>query len=86
MSLMTSRVFLPILARVLSIVLVLVQQKEKSVDCLQIKEGQLSVRYLGVPLITSKMSVADYSVLIDKISRKIDSCLAKKISLLGGFS
>lgn len=86
MSLMTSRVFLPILARVLSIVLVLVQQKEKSVDCLQIKEGQLSVRYLGVPLITSKMSVADYSVLIDKISRKIDSYLAKKISLLGGFN
>jgi hypothetical protein len=40
---------------------------------LQMGEGHLPVRYLGVPLISSKLSAADCKVLLDKIAGRIDS-------------
>lgn len=33
--------------------------------------GTLLVRYLGVPLISTKLTVGDYSPLINKITAKI---------------
>lgn len=50
---------------------------------LQMKEGKLLVRYFGVPLRTQKLTGNDCSVLIGKISNKIDSWVAKKLSFAG---
>lgn len=56
-------------------------EKQKLIECLQIREGHLPIRYLGVPLITRKLMFADCGgILIDKISGKIDSWLANKFS------
>jgi hypothetical protein len=40
---------------------------------LQMGEGNLPVCYLGVPLISSKLSAEDCKVLLDKIAGRIDS-------------
>jgi len=52
-------------------------------DDLQMKEGQLPVRYLGVPLISSNLSAADCSMLMEKISGRLDSWTSKKLSFAG---
>jgi hypothetical protein len=48
----------------------------------QMGEGHLSVRYLGVPLISSKLSAVDCKVLLDKIAGRIDSWSSRKLSFL----
>jgi hypothetical protein len=40
------------------------------------KEGKLPVRYLGVPLISSRHCVADCDVLLVKITKKVNSWLS----------
>jgi hypothetical protein len=50
---------------------------------LQMKEGYLPVRYLGVPLISSRLSSADCSVLLDRITGRIDSWLSRNLSYAG---
>ncbi|XP_062158773.1 uncharacterized protein LOC133866258 [Alnus glutinosa] len=47
---------------------------------LQMGKGHLPVRYLGLPLISSKLSAADCKVLHDKIVGRIDSWSSKKLS------
>jgi hypothetical protein len=47
------------------------------------KEGHFPVRYLGVPLISTKLSSADCIPLISKISSRIDSWLSKHLSYAG---
>jgi hypothetical protein len=47
---------------------------------LQMKEGVLPVRYLGVPLISSRLSAEDCRMLLEKISRRIDSWTSKNLS------
>lgn len=42
-------------------------EKERLLDCWQIKEAHLPVRYVGAPLISSKLSAADCGVLVDLI-------------------
>jgi hypothetical protein len=49
---------------------------------LQIREGKLHVQYLGVPLISTRLSASDYSDLLDKIVGRIDSWLSKKLSFV----
>jgi hypothetical protein len=39
-------------------------------------EGHLPVRYLGVPLISTRLYVADYGSLMNRITRRIDSWLS----------
>jgi hypothetical protein len=41
------------------------------------------VRYLGVPLISKRLSAADCDSLISKISSRIDSWLVRKLSFAG---
>jgi hypothetical protein len=50
---------------------------------LQMKEGSLLVRYLGVPLISSKLSFADCGLLLDRITGRIDSWLSRNLSNAG---
>lgn len=47
------------------------------------KEGKLPVRYLGVPLISSKLSVADCESLLGKILGRINSWMSKHLSSAG---
>jgi hypothetical protein len=52
-------------------------------DCLGMKEGKLPVRYLGVPLISNKLSSLDCEALLEKISSQINSWMAKHLSFAG---
>jgi hypothetical protein len=46
-------------------------------------EGSLPVRYLGVPLITKRLTIVDCEVLIAKILARIDSWLVRHLSFAG---
>jgi hypothetical protein len=52
-------------------------------ECLGMKEGKLPVRYLGVPLISNKLSSLDCEALLEKISSQINSWMAKHLSFAG---
>jgi hypothetical protein len=43
-------------------------------------EGSLPVRYLGVPLITKRLSGMDCDALVAKIAGRIDSWLVRHLS------
>ena len=45
--------------------------------------GSLPVRYLGLPLMTKQMTVADYAPLIEKIRKRITSWNARFLSFAG---
>ncbi|GAV90692.1 LOW QUALITY PROTEIN: zf-RVT domain-containing protein, partial [Cephalotus follicularis] len=57
--------------------------KDSISSILHISEGSLPVRYLGVPLIMSKLSRMDCLVLVDKIMRKTNSWQSKFLSFGG---
>lgn len=57
--------------------------KDQLVDCLQIREGKLPVLYLGVPLISTRITAANCSALLKKITARIDSWLSKKLTFAG---
>lgn len=46
-------------------------------------EGQLPIKYLGLPLIATKLSVADCSPIITRIHNRINSWSAKLLSYAG---
>ncbi|XP_059430260.1 uncharacterized protein LOC132163900 [Corylus avellana] len=50
---------------------------------LGMNEGHLPVRYLGVPLISTKLFAADCGALLDRITGLIDSWLSKHLSYAG---
>lgn len=53
------------------------KEKEELLGYLQMNEGKLLVRYLGVPLISKNLTAEDCGLLIDKVSARIDSWLSK---------
>jgi hypothetical protein len=57
--------------------------KQNLFELLHMPERVLLVRYLGVPLISKRLSAADCDSLISKISPKIDSWLVRKLSFAG---
>ncbi|GMH16977.1 hypothetical protein Nepgr_018818 [Nepenthes gracilis] len=52
-------------------------------DIIGFKLGKLPVKYLGVPLITSRLSVVDCKALIDRVRQRINSWTNKLLSLGG---
>jgi hypothetical protein len=50
-----------------------VRMKDHLLAELQMMEGVLPVRYLGVPLISSRLSAEDCRMLLERISRRIGS-------------
>jgi hypothetical protein len=46
---------------------------------LKMIEGHLLVRYLGVPLISTRLSATDCGSLMDRITRRIDSWLSRNL-------
>lgn len=59
------------------------EQEKDILSLFQMNEGSLLVRYLGVPLITKKLSATDCECLVTKVSAKIDSWLVKNLSFAG---
>lgn len=45
-----------------------------------IELGSFPVRYLGVPLVTRKLTESDCSPLIEKIKRRIQGCKAMQLT------
>jgi hypothetical protein len=50
---------------------------------LRMNEGHFPVRYLGVPLISTRLSAPDCMALLDRITSRIDSWIAKNLSYAG---
>lgn len=65
-----------------SIFLAGVSEEEEEIlrHVLPIPEAQLHVKYLGVPLISTKLKAADYSVLKEKILKRIHSWSTCKLA------
>lgn len=57
--------------------------KDSLLGVLGFKEGSLPVRYLGVPLISSKLRKADCNALVERITAKIKSWTCKFLSYAG---
>ncbi|KAL0285559.1 UNVERIFIED_CONTAM: putative ribonuclease H protein [Sesamum angustifolium] len=47
------------------------QEKQQMIDILGFQEGSLPVKYLGVPLISSRLTIADCKPLINKLDTQI---------------
>jgi hypothetical protein len=50
------------------------------------KEGHLPIRYLGVLLISTKLSAADCQVLLEKITSRMESWTSKNLSFAADYS
>ena len=48
-----------------------------------IQSGKLPVRYLKLPLLTKRMTIADYKPLLDRIKSRISSWTARHLSMAG---
>lgn len=52
-------------------------------DRYQFDVGQLPVRYLGLPLVTKRLTAMDYNPLLEHIKKKIGSWTARYLSYAG---
>ncbi|KAL0347742.1 UNVERIFIED_CONTAM: hypothetical protein Scaly_1790200 [Sesamum calycinum] len=59
------------------------QDKQQMIDVLGFQEGFLPVRYLGVPLISSRLKIADCKPLIDKLDSRIAGWSHLNLSFAG---
>ncbi|CAL1376735.1 unnamed protein product [Linum trigynum] len=57
--------------------------KTNALSLTRFKEGKLPVRYLGLPLLSGKLSSVEIDSLVDKITKRIKSWQAKKLSYAG---
>jgi hypothetical protein len=58
-------------------------EKASILLCLKMKKGSLLIRYLGVPLISKKLTVDDCVVLIERVSSRIDYWPSKNFTFTG---
>lgn len=57
--------------------------KQQIINTLQFGEGELPVRYLGVPLISSRLGHSDCSLIIERLDAKINDWKSKMLSFAG---
>ncbi|KAJ0615172.1 putative RNA-directed DNA polymerase [Helianthus annuus] len=57
--------------------------KQEILSLMSFQEGNLPVRYLGVPLISTKLIFKDCKILIDGMESKITSWISKSLSFTG---
>lgn len=57
--------------------------KQQIVDLFGYSMGSLPIRYLGIPIISTKLKLADCSPLIDKVSSRIASWMNRCLSFAG---
>ncbi|XP_022007560.1 uncharacterized protein LOC110906790 [Helianthus annuus] len=57
--------------------------KDQILGLMPFQEGSLPVRYLGVPLISSRLAYSDCKILVERVQRRIDNWLSKSLSFAG---
>ncbi|XP_022024504.1 uncharacterized protein LOC110924825 [Helianthus annuus] len=57
--------------------------KQEILNIMPFQEGSLPVRYLRVPLISTKLSYKDCKILVDKMVKKIDNWMTRTLSFAG---
>ncbi|XP_021985901.1 uncharacterized protein LOC110882124 [Helianthus annuus] len=57
--------------------------KQQILSLMPFQEGNLPVRYLGVPLISTKLIFKDCKILIDRMESRITSWISKSVSFAG---
>ncbi|XP_022014968.1 uncharacterized protein LOC110914488 [Helianthus annuus] len=57
--------------------------KDQILHIMPFQEGSLPVRYLGVPLISSRLAAKDCKILLDHMDRRIDNWMTKSLSFAG---
>ncbi|GAV92750.1 hypothetical protein CFOL_v3_36128, partial [Cephalotus follicularis] len=57
--------------------------RRRAINMLQIPEGSLPIRYLGLPLLSSKLSKMDCKVLLDKLVKRTSSWVTNSLSFGG---
>ncbi|CAL1383464.1 unnamed protein product [Linum trigynum] len=60
-----------------------IQYKSNALHLSGFKEGTLPVRYSGFPLMSGKLSSKEVDILVDKITKRIKSWRAKKLTYAG---
>ncbi|XP_021991606.1 uncharacterized protein LOC110888385 [Helianthus annuus] len=59
------------------------EDKQSILQLMPFEEGSLPVRYLGVPLISSRLVYKDYKILIERLESRIDNWKNKTLSFAG---
>lgn len=59
------------------------QNRESIISRFPFTVGQLPVKYLGLPLLTKRMTSVDYNPLLEKIRQKMSSWTARHLSYAG---
>ncbi|XP_022003043.1 uncharacterized protein LOC110900463 [Helianthus annuus] len=57
--------------------------RQQILSVMPFQQGVLPVRYLGVPLITTKLNFKDCKILVDRLEHKITSWMNKSLSFAG---
>ena len=60
-----------------------VEQEAETLASFPFASGQLPVRYLGLPLLTKRMTVSDYMPLVEKIRKRMSSWTGRFLSHAG---
>ena len=58
-------------------------EREQIISILGFREGELPMKYLGVPLISSRLKVVDCKGLVDRISAKVRHWTCRTLSFAG---
>ncbi|XP_021991414.1 uncharacterized protein LOC110888182 [Helianthus annuus] len=57
--------------------------KDQILEILPFQEGTLPVRYLGVPLISTRLAARDCRILVERVERRIDNWMSKSLPFAG---
>ncbi|KAL0286394.1 UNVERIFIED_CONTAM: hypothetical protein Sradi_7149200 [Sesamum radiatum] len=60
-----------------------VQQRQQLLDCVGFQEGSLPIKYLGIPLTSSRLTLADCRPLIDKVDTRLAGWNHQHLSYAG---
>ncbi|KAL0292609.1 UNVERIFIED_CONTAM: hypothetical protein Scaly_2581600 [Sesamum calycinum] len=59
------------------------QQRQQLLDCVGFQEGSLPIKYLGIPLSSSRLTIADCRPLIDKVDTRLAGWNHQTLSYAG---
>ncbi|KAK4384484.1 hypothetical protein Sango_3056200 [Sesamum angolense] len=59
------------------------QQRQQLLDCVGFQEGSLPIKYLGIPLTSSRLTIADCRPLIDKVDSRLAGWHHQNLSYAG---
>ncbi|KAL0293020.1 UNVERIFIED_CONTAM: hypothetical protein Sangu_3246300, partial [Sesamum angustifolium] len=59
------------------------QQRQQLLDCVGFQEGSLPIKYLGIPLSSSRLTIADCRPLLDKVDTRLAGWNHQTLSYAG---